>query len=879
MNTISLHNMGGIPSKTLLTNESEVESKFLSHILQWLGWNDENIKTKHSLDEFNCGTGTRKLPYKPDYVIVNQKNIPVLVIDAKSPKEVLENHTNQCSSYCLRLNEKKETVHYFILSNGFRTLLYDWKGGQLIMELSYDDFASKNKKFFDFSQIVSADVLLTTFHKKEYKDFTLKKISKEDAQKTFRSCHKLIWKSEKYGVNKSFMEFIKLIFLKIASDKKIHKVCNYSNGSDTIHLSPDEVLFSEHWIKKNTSEMQKNPMKDIQFNNIMSELRKEIKRNDKKRLFDDNETIELKASTIKSVVKKLEHYDLYSIDEDLNGRLFETFLNATMRGNDLGQYFTPRSIVKLGVRLANLKSDENHIDKVLDASCGTGGFLIEAFQVMKEKIQSKTHLTNSQIEDLLQKVRHESIYGIDAAKDPKLARIARINMYLHGDGGSQIYMSDGLIKDMKPDETDIEEFRDETESMKNVFLPESFDVVLTNPPFSMSLSIDNEQDKDILDKYELLHYEDNERRSLRTGVMFIERYEGLLKKGGKLITVIDNTILNSPEFGYVRDYIRNKFIIKAVISLHGDAFQQSKARVKTSLLFLEKKRNVSDRQTDAFMAFSVKLGVDDKPITTPQSEIDEARKQANEEIKHILSDYEDFKNGKESINRVPPKRMSNRLDVKYCIPFKGRYVKKWYNDGFDTKKLSDIFTEESNMINPSKDNPSDVFKILTIKYDGFSSIEEERIGVDISGKGYIVKSGNIVMSRYNAYYGAIGYISEEGDGAFASKSYIVLKPCDEVSGIYAWAVLRTIEIRADMLDSAIGMGRSTVKWEEIKDIEIPWISDDERRMNFVEQIKESWQNIKRAKDNLNEVQDELGILFGTNGEDSQFRFNANKPPK
>lgn len=122
------------------------------------------------------------------------------------------------------------------------------------------------------------------------------------------------------------MEFIKLIFLKIASDKKIHKVCSYSNGSDTIHLSPDEVLFSEHWINKNTFEMQKNPMKDILFNSIMSELRKEIKRNDKKRLFDDNETIELKASTIKSVVKKLEHYDLYSIDEDLNGAYLKHFL-------------------------------------------------------------------------------------------------------------------------------------------------------------------------------------------------------------------------------------------------------------------------------------------------------------------------------------------------------------------------------------------------------------------------------------------------------------------------------------------------------------------------------------------------------------------------
>ena len=215
----------------------------------------------------------------------------------------------------------------------------------------------------------------------------------------------------------------------------------------------------------------------------------------------------------------------------------------------------------------------------------------------------------------------KSIYGIDAAKDPMLARIARINMYLHGDGGSQIYMGDALNTSI--DKTDSKEFQEEMEDMKDVFVDESFDVVITNPPFSMQYNANDEEQEKVLQQYELA-VKDNKWRTLRAGVMFIERYYKLLRKGGKLITVIDNTILNSSDYSFVRDYIRKHFIIKAVISLHGDAFQQSKARVKTSLIYLIKKMNDSEIQPDVFMDFSVALGVDDKPVTTSQTVIENA---------------------------------------------------------------------------------------------------------------------------------------------------------------------------------------------------------------------------------------------------------------
>ena len=133
---------------------------------------------------------------------------------------------------------------------------------------------------------------------------------------------------------------------------------------------------------------------------------------------------------------------MFGIDEDLNGRLFETFLNATMRGRELGQFFTLRSVVKMMSKLADLRVTCKRQDHVLDGCCGSGGFLIEALTIMRNTIRGNGSLTTKEKEDLIDTVCNECLYGIDYGKDPPLARIARINMYLHGDGGSRIYYAD-----------------------------------------------------------------------------------------------------------------------------------------------------------------------------------------------------------------------------------------------------------------------------------------------------------------------------------------------------------------------------------------------------------------------------------------------------
>src|SRR5574341_1251098 len=143
-------------------------------------------------------------------------------------------------------------------------------------------------------------------------------------------------------------------------------------------------------------------------------------------------------------------------------------------------------------RMAHLKATPSYIDKAIDACCGTGGFLIEILTDMREMIRNNESLTFKQKEDLLEEIANESIYGIDFGKSPPIANIARINMYLRGDGGTRIYYADSLDKELQSytdQEPEVLENQDELRKALKRGL--RFQVALTNPPFSMTKELSN----------------------------------------------------------------------------------------------------------------------------------------------------------------------------------------------------------------------------------------------------------------------------------------------------------------------------------------------------------------------------------------------------
>ena len=114
--------------KTNLGNEASVETFFINRFIDYLGWEDYRVRLKESIENFVINLGRKKENYKPDYILLDDKGLPYIVIDAKSTNENIRDYIDQCSSYCLLLNRISDSVQYFILSNGLVTELYDWKG-------------------------------------------------------------------------------------------------------------------------------------------------------------------------------------------------------------------------------------------------------------------------------------------------------------------------------------------------------------------------------------------------------------------------------------------------------------------------------------------------------------------------------------------------------------------------------------------------------------------------------------------------------------------------------------------------------------------------------------------------------------------------------
>jgi len=320
---------------------------------------------------------------------------------------------------------------------------------------------------------------------------------------------------------------VKLTFLKLLDDRELHRSHTIDATSDSITVPIADVRFSRRWIEGREKD-HPSRLDALQFQVLLQGLEAEIQTGRRKRIFDENDHIRLSAETIKGVVQRLEHTGLFRINVDWNGRLFETFLNATMRGKDLGQYFTPRSVVRLAVRLARLRADRAHIDTVVDACCGTGGFMIDALLELWSHIDMNPSLSDFEKKQLKDETANVRICGIDIAREPALARIARMNMYLHNDGGSRIYQADSLDNNLADVETDSAELKRGKHELRNhLARGEYADVIVTNPPFAKEYQRQFVRDERVLDDYTLAFDKIGGSRkpksALRSSVMFLER--------------------------------------------------------------------------------------------------------------------------------------------------------------------------------------------------------------------------------------------------------------------------------------------------------------------------------------------------------------------
>lgn len=399
--------------------------------------------------------------------------------------------------------------------------------------------------------------------------FELETIGEDELTSRFKQAHNSLWAGGELNPSEAFDELDKLIFCKIWDERKKRK-----KGEPY-----DFQIFNEE-IPKNATKEQ---IEKIEYK-ISTDLYKRVNAlyaEGKKRdpeVFKDN--IRLSHQKVKTVVTYLEAVNLNDTDLDSKGKAFETFMGSYFRG-DFGQFFTPRAIVKFIVNTLPITND----NRVLDTSCGSGGFLLYALDKVRQEAgeyyEDGTVEHHRHWHDFAEK----NLFGIEI--NEQIARTAKMNMIIHDDGHTNVISSDGLLRDKPMQE----------KSGNKEFKYGSFDYIITNPPFGSKVK---QTEKAYLHQYGLgkkktddfatkdLTEEQKKRANQSTEVLFIEQCHNFLNDNGFLAIVIPDGVLTNSSLQYVRNSIEEWFRIVAVVSMPQTAFAHTGAGVKSSVLFLRK---------------------------------------------------------------------------------------------------------------------------------------------------------------------------------------------------------------------------------------------------------------------------------------------------
>lgn len=504
-------------------------------------------------------------------------------------------------------------------------------------------------------------------------------------------------------------------------------------------------------------------------------------------------------------------------------------------------------------------------------------------------------------QEIKKNIAENCIWGIDAARDPALARIARMNMFLHGDGGSKIFQLDSLDKNITVEEdADSLELRSEKKEFRDAISGRNgyFDLALTNPPFAAEYKCSEPSDLALLKDYSIAHRPDGNgisslRGTVRSSVLFIERYYDILKPGGSLITVLDDGILGGEDTSYVRDWIRSHFIVKAVISLPGDAFQRSQARVKTSLLFLQKKIDAAQEQPRIYMRYCSYVGLDspNRERVLPSDAI--TAQKAKEEITDIVDGYKAFLDGDSEIARlysVDPKRIENRMDVKATLLVAGRNVEKWNERGFKVRAAKDIAEPIWASGAACEDRAGDLFctrgdnkrkkvTFAVVKYDGTIAAGDESYAEDVSYESlFKLKKDDVVLSNINAVNGAVAVVDSKTAGLYVSSEYTVIQPKDPLTVYTLWSLIRSDTARSDLILLSTGIGRTRISWDVLSELKLP-VPNLKAIQVIQERMEELAETRKKEAALLEEVSQLVNIDICNSDERALSVLTAFKPPK
>lgn len=481
----------------VLTPEEQVRQSYICRLVNVYGYNLEQMDEELKVNNSHRGQGKARA----DIVIWKSKE------DKKKNKAAFVVVECKAETVKIRQEDYYQGANYAA-----------WSGASFFVTTN-----EKETKFFrvdkdsmpkDLDEIIDIpNASIINDQKKVDKLLSkTKAFSRDEFAKLLQKCHNIIRNNDKLSPEAAFDEISKILFMKI----------RYERNPD------EEVLFSLEKFQRDEQQFEKNIKKhlpveaQIPYMQYLFKATKDEFAEDK--LFDSYETIRIKQYSFEQIVKELEKYNLSATSDDVKGIAFEHFLGTTFRG-ELGQFFTPRTIVDFMVEVLDPQEGET----ICDPTCGSGGFLIKSFEYVRDKIEkdvenykkelkakffdekyeklsekeqldinerysnilkklnsdinvpnkSYSKQTDAEKNRRISKLSSSCIYGTDA--NPRMARTSKMNMIMHGDGHGGVHHHDGLIN-------------------VNGIFENRFDVILTNPPFGARIEKDyklSETDKDI----------------------------------------------------------------------------------------------------------------------------------------------------------------------------------------------------------------------------------------------------------------------------------------------------------------------------------------------------------------------------------------------
>ena len=310
-------------------------------------------------------------------------------------------------------------------------------------------------------------------------------------------------------------------------------------------------------------------------------------------VFAERTKIELTPSHLSVCISSLQDVKLFNSNLDVVDEAFEYLINKTSKG-EKGQYFTPRYVIDMCVKMLNPQEHET----LIDTAAGSCGFPVHAIfhvwkQILEDEGQSQSHLFTAEkkparCEDYVR----EKVFAIDF--DEKAVRVGRTLNLIAGDGQTNVLHLNTLDYERWPERTDddkgwIDTYFEGWRRLKKLRADKDsnrrfqFDVLMANPPFAGDI-----KESRILARYDLAKKPDGKTATaVGRDILFIERNLDFLAPGGRMAVVLPQGRFNNSSDKAIRQYFAERCRILAVVGLHGNVFKPHTG-TKTSVLFLQK---------------------------------------------------------------------------------------------------------------------------------------------------------------------------------------------------------------------------------------------------------------------------------------------------